>query len=937
MGSGKKITVGYEYYLGMQMALCHGPIDKITRIQVDGRTAWEIEKPGGIGPGGIDDDVGTGRDGPLTIDARDLFGGEGREGGISGTVDLCMGYPGQAANAYLQSVLGSDIPAFRGVVCAVLNQVYMGNNPYLKPWSFTAHRLHVKSNGEAQWFDERVAVWPPGELPLREELICEYEVDAPIQETFYGHPGMNWENWTRNYTDTVPEDNADASSAMPHALLYDGWSTSDALIFKVDPGSGPYRFVPYGEAVLPENNKYSYQLQITTPDNVIHTFFPGDFDTPEQAVAAWGNVERSISGYTAYKMWFGRLAAGNPPSSAGNGSYLLYLVDRETDCIEIFPDGPDMNPAHIIRECLTDSTWGMGYSDSDIDDTAFRHAAEQLFEEGMGLSLMWQNESPIFEFVSEILRHIDGVLYVDRSSGKFVLKLVRDDYELIDLITLNETNVVSVNDAIRPAVGELVATVTISYWSFETGEDASITKHNQALFQIQAGGGGATTVSYPGITNKPLAECVLLRDLTALSTPLLSCQIEVGRIAEQLNIGDAFILDWPKLGINSLVMRVQQMSLGSAEKNTIVIDAVEDVFSLPSAAAAVTADNPPLWFDPIDSDPLPAYPRVAIEMPYGEVVRYIGQIAADAIESSDPDYGYILAAAGRQGNEARALLYVDSGTGYVDSGSLDFCPVAFLAGVLGYTTTTVPLTDTTDLDLVVVGTVAQIGDELVSVNSVDTGAPSITVGRGVLDTVPRRHEPDSDGIAVIFWGSSYDTDDVQYVASESVSVKLLPTLGANTLTLGDATADTVVMDSRATRPYPPGKLLLNGAAYPSSISGALTVTWAHRNRKSQADVLVDTTQSSVTPAANTRYTLQFYDATDTLIIDREDIGTPTADVVLDYTGDVTLKLFSVSDLGESLQSHEHTFAYTPPGGASSITATDYVPYLPTWEIDGNGG
>jgi hypothetical protein len=116
----------------------------------------------------------------------------------------------------------------------------------------------------------------------------------------------------------------------------------------------------------------------------------------------------------------------------------------------------------------------------------------------------------------------------------------------------------------------------------------------------------------------------------------------------------------------------------------------------------------------------------------------------------------------------------------------------------------------------------------------------------------------------------------------------------------------------------------------------LTVTWAHRDRLLQADQLIDTTAASIGPEPNTRYTLAFYDDTDTLIIEREDIGTPTAAVVLDYTGDVTLRLWSVSDSEVSLQVQEHTFAYTPLGGASSITATDYVPYIPVWEIDGNG-
>jgi hypothetical protein len=44
----------------------------------------------------------------------------------------------------------------------------------------------------------------------------------------------------------------------------------------------------------------------------------------------------------------------------------------------------DMNPAHIIRECLTDTNWGMGYPESDIDDVSFTAAANTLYSESNG-------------------------------------------------------------------------------------------------------------------------------------------------------------------------------------------------------------------------------------------------------------------------------------------------------------------------------------------------------------------------------------------------------------------------------------------------------------------------------------------------------------------------------------------------------------------------
>ena len=69
-GKSDEQVVGYKYFLGVHMALAHGPLDNVNRIEVDRRIAWE-----GINTGGA-----------INVDAPELFGGDGREGGVSGIV-----------------------------------------------------------------------------------------------------------------------------------------------------------------------------------------------------------------------------------------------------------------------------------------------------------------------------------------------------------------------------------------------------------------------------------------------------------------------------------------------------------------------------------------------------------------------------------------------------------------------------------------------------------------------------------------------------------------------------------------------------------------------------------------------------------------------------------------------------------------------------------
>ena len=92
-----------------------------------------------------------------------------------------------------------------------------------------------------------------------------------------------------------------------------------------------------------------------------------------------------------------------------------------------------MNPAHIIHECLTDQLWGMGTPVAALDDAAFREAADTLFDESFGLSMIWVRQTSIENFVQEVLDHINAVLFSDPATGLLTLKLIRNDYVEADL------------------------------------------------------------------------------------------------------------------------------------------------------------------------------------------------------------------------------------------------------------------------------------------------------------------------------------------------------------------------------------------------------------------------------------------------------------------------------------------------------------------------
>ena len=416
-GSSKSQTVGYRYYLGMHLAICHGPVDAITEIQVGERQAWS---------GNL---TASGR---ITVNMPELFGGEKREGGISGAIDAAFGQASQTPNDYLVSKIGSPQPAYRGVLSLILRQLYIAaNNPYIKPWAVRLKRC--------------------------------------------------FRDW------------------------------------------------------------YSAKAEI-------------------------------------------------------NGA---------------------ANPAHIVYECLTNAAWGMGYPTASIDDASFRAAADVLSNEGFGLNMIWLQQSKIEQFVKEVMDHIGGVLTTSPSTGRFVLKLVRADYTVATLPILNPDNVIELESFQRAAWGETTNEIVLIYTKPDTFKETSIAV--QALANIQAQGAVVSqTRRYPGITSDNLAARVAMRDLASVSTPLAKVRLKVNRKAWNLYPGDVFKLEWPALGIAGLVMRIAGVDGGSLTNGAISIDAVEDVFGLPSAV--YTASQPTGWTDPVPA-PSATTPRRLVEASYWDAPR----------------------------------------------------------------------------------------------------------------------------------------------------------------------------------------------------------------------------------------------------------------------------------------------------------------------------
>lgn len=664
MGSGKSggsQVIGYKYYMGLHLVFCHGPADFVGPIYAGERQFH----------------AGRASSGSISVNAPKLFGGEKKEGGIVGTVDVMMGESTQGQNAYLASVLGADnVPGYRGVVSLVANKVYIcAMSPYPKAWAAQIKRI----------------------------------------------PGQDW---------------------------------------------------------------YAAKADIN--------------------------------------------------SGSANG-------------------------AHILREAILDPNWGMGYPFTAIDNDSFVAAADTLYDEGLGLSLLLSGQGSVEDFIQQIQKHINSVIYTDRSTGKFVLKLIRDDYVIGDLPVFSDgTNIVDLASFQRPLYSEMVNEVVVVYRPRGAFSDAAATFQDLASIQAQ-GGVVSQTLQYPGIDSAANAGVVGLRELKQHATPLATARIIANRDAWDLNPGDPFVFNWAPKGISQMVMRAMSINYGGLTKGQIEINAVEDIFGVPDAVYLTPPDSQ--WSDPV-GDPV-AVPESRIEeVPYWDLATQLSAADLDYIEADDCFVNHI----------ARKPTVASSGYGMwtKPSGAADYtrqttgvyAPTALLLQDLDKLTETGVSASLVGLtaDDIVIGQYAYLDDEIIRIDAWDGGANTIDVGRGCLDSVPAEH---ANGARIWFAELNGGVDGNAYLPAETVETKATPITGRGELEVTAASAESITLDNRQDLPYPPGRFAFNTVLYPEAFVDGLALTWAHRDRLLQtARPINDHTDTSIGPEAGTTYDVAFYGEND---------------------------------------------------------------------------
>ena len=453
------------YSGSFQLALCHGKIDAILDILYADRSC--MAPPIAGNPAKILNsyhDWGSrpeeGIWGAYAVNLGEVAGA-GIDPGVNDFMAQHMSMPDE--NGAAPTATTAIGPRYKGVAAIVVNASF-GTSPFLRPCTAVAKRIHTRHGGtEAQWYDAKAEI----ALGTRARGdLWKYKLQGPSDIIDYSGIAVDDSAWEQGpggignapvqYDPKLFHANYDIPTTLTQ-LPVDGFFVRkgypDYEVLK-----GTKLWLRYNLGKLPQHpltvqcwhddsgtlwfNGTQIPLQpVLTDDEAQH--FASTAVIPKELISLSG------TNVIAHRV---QDSFDNAGKKIGTNEFIYAGLQVGVDA-ETAPGVVDMNPAHIIHEVLTDRIWGMCYNDYDLDDDAFRAAADTLYAEGLGMSFTWTNQMTIEDFLNDVLRHISGVLYVDRTTGLFVLKLIREDYNPLTIPVLGEAEIVRVEEATRKQVG----------------------------------------------------------------------------------------------------------------------------------------------------------------------------------------------------------------------------------------------------------------------------------------------------------------------------------------------------------------------------------------------------------------------------------------------------------------------------------------------------
>lgn len=849
MGKSSSQVVGYRYYANF-LAFIGNRIEDLLAINFDKR-GWETGRQVPMGENGK----------MLYIHLPNIYGEN--EGGVSGA--LCLKYgsdtqsPDPAYKKYTDS-FGSFAPAypfqsyisFSGFELAsrfsqlseaelqvLADQYndgiipgrgfYLGNSGYMKEMLLWVKRIHVKNNGGEQWYDAKAEIGLARFEDKTVELTSDYLSTAGDFFTKY-ETNRRFSSSGQIRTNSNP----------PSRVLGGSFGYQGGEVYGGNADAG-WPIKSDGETIATYSPNYSggfsFKIEVLSVGKTEFrklglgdSFFNivDSWDIPEAGYGYYTNgylLECFVYPNESLVIKFNTKFPSDESWSKSRHAIQILPIQPKLGIIHKgSASGTDINPIHKIREILTDDT-AMAKPEADVNDQNFVKAADQIWKEGLGIS--WAiDEKSCIDAIEELCYHVEAGIRVNRQTGLYEMVLFRDDWFAEDEIhAITENKIKDLSLEVMNS-DDIVNQLNVTYYDRERIKDSTFSVYENGSI-LTMGHANAESIDFPYFMNMRNAEIVANWKLKQYSTPAWKGTFTTGwREARKWNRYDLIRLPWSKKWNGTILVRIMKINLGNGTDNTVTIDFEEVIPYSGEMNTSIVVDTP------VETAPQPPQPSVnaVFEAPYYLTVLRAGQTNTDLELSNNPDIGYVVAVAAKpQNNSLNALLYTDGGMGEFEQVSrLDYCDILQLDQSIIETTSSFTvagsLTQAANSNNLIL-----LNDELMGFVSFDNETKVLTVKRGVLDTVPKKH---SGGSLFVFDLPDVAFDSTQYSQSEIVEAQVLTTTPSGIQDLLGYGQD-IEIQSRAIRPYPPANVKINGEYWPAEIETNLVITWVDRNRVQQ--------------------------------------------------------------------------------------------------------
>lgn len=904
--SSQKITTGYQYFFGEQMGLVCGPIDEVVQVLfddkpigggaitvVDGKNAIVF---GNVPPPWTTVEIPPGQyadNRAIAIAAQDAM-----IAGDPGTWRLFYGYnliPGHA-DEIVYAVLGDFGAGLEATnISITLAGVYMAGRDAARAWADASNFAEAQQAGGARVrftadYDEGSGHFLWSFTTLRGTVsgvylrgIVDYETTALPNLGFQmgvDHLISGTEGTIESTTETRPDHfgfafggvggklGLDDPDFTAHELLGTSAGGGEPVIgnYMAPSARGGPGFIVYTpgaemtKVVVNAPDQFGGQDReggVVGTIDIMHgslTMPANDYLQAQLgSVPAWRGLAQAIF---RHFYWGTSPYPKNPSFDFRRCPNPLELTGGHENI------GGDGNAGCGLYELATDVNIAAAIDPSLIDIDAFVAIAETTFEEGLGLSMLQQSQVQVGQLATEILRHIDGVMFVDPFTGKLTVRLAREDYVVDDLPVI-DGDAFDDLEITWPLWDETRNIITARFVNRELGFQED-TRQEQNLAAIQAlGREAAETIDFRGFSSSANAQRAAARSVKTLSYPLAAVSFTTNRKAWRFRPGTPFLLRSLRYGPSAgvpleIVCRVDKIALADIREQTITINAVEDVFGIDRPSSAPPAGGG--WVDPSSSQQGLGASKL-LEAPY-------------TIAAEDRRVMTFGAPGAKQAEGYQVWSDDTGGTEYALTQTVPgFTPVAFLADAIGPTDDSITLEGADASGIAAVddagfaaGTLLLVIDrEIIAARDRrDNGDGTFTVShlaRGVIDTAPRDHAGGSE-VWVLTGGYGF-TQDAAYTGDGTIAAKLLPYLGADLAAIASMPRQSIAVVGRGLRPYCPTAASFNGASYPANIAGELVVAWQHRDRL--GSWTYDNSGAVAAQETDVTYTVDVYGEADTLL------------------------------------------------------------------------